>query len=174
MKNRERRSRYVRPSPFPVHHSTFAGGGEKSVVTKTRIHDLAAEFGVDSEQLMRLLAELGIHVRSHLSALDAGQVALVRARWERERRKRPETPAPASRRRAPKSPKRAAAAAAPAPANTKPKRRPRPPAEVAELEAAEEERQREAAATAVDQELRLTPTAIPGSGNRGRRTRPAG
>ena len=54
---------------------------------KTRIHDLAAEFGIESGQLISLLADMGIHVRSHLSALAADQVALVRARWEREKRK---------------------------------------------------------------------------------------
>ena len=54
---------------------------------KTRIHDLAAEFGIESGQLISLLAEMGIHVRSHLSALAADQVALVRAKWEREKRK---------------------------------------------------------------------------------------
>src|SRR5574341_1278533 len=80
---------------------------------------------------MRLLAELGIHVRSHLSALDAGQVALVRARWERERRKRSETPASPGRRRAAKSAKRTAPAAAP-PTDTRPKRRRRTAAEVVE------------------------------------------
>jgi translation initiation factor IF-2 len=129
------------------------------VVTKTRIHDLAAEFGIDSEQLMRLLAELGIHVRSHLSALDSGQVALVRARWERERRKRAETPAPTGRRRAAKGSKRAAPAVAPA-AEARPKRRRRTAAEVAAREAVEEERQREAAAAAAEQELRLTPPVV--------------
>jgi translation initiation factor IF-2 len=117
---------------------------------------LAAEFGIDSEQLMRLLAELGIHVRSHLSALDPGQVALVRARWERERRKRAETPAPTGRRRAAKGSKRAAPVATPA-TDARPKRRRRTAAEVAAREAVEEERQREAAAAAAEQELRLTP-----------------
>jgi translation initiation factor IF-2 len=126
------------------------------VVTKTRIHDLAAEFGIDSEQLMRLLAELGIHVRSHLSALDSGQVALVRARWEREKRKRTETAAPKRGRRTAKSPKRAAAKPA-ATAEARPKRRRRTAAEMAEREAAEEERQREAAAQAAEQELHLAP-----------------
>ena len=57
---------------------------------KTRIHDLAAEFNVPTEQLLKLLAEMDIHVRSHLSGLDTGQVALVRARWEREKRQRAE------------------------------------------------------------------------------------
>jgi translation initiation factor IF-2 len=98
-------------------------------------------------------------VRSHLSALDTSQVALVRARWERERRKRAETPAPTGRRRAAKGTKRAAASA-PAPADIRPKRRRRTAAEVAELEAAEEARQREVAAAAADQELRLAPLVI--------------
>ncbi len=129
------------------------------MVTKTRIHDLAAEFGIDSEQLMRLLAELGIHVRSHLSALDAGQVALVRARWERERRKRAETPATGGRRRAAKSPKRTSPTAPPA-ADARPKRRRRTAAEVAAREAAEEERQREVAAAAADQEIHLAPPVV--------------
>ncbi len=46
-----------------------------------RVHDLAAEFGVESGQLITLLADMEIHVRSHLSALDEGQVARVRTRW---------------------------------------------------------------------------------------------
>ncbi len=54
---------------------------------KTRVHDLAAEFGIDSGKLIKLLADMGIHVRSHLSALAADQVAMVRARWEREKRR---------------------------------------------------------------------------------------
>ena len=54
---------------------------------KTRIHDLAAEFGIESGQLISLLADMGIHVRSHLSGLAADQVALMRARWEREKRR---------------------------------------------------------------------------------------
>jgi translation initiation factor IF-2 len=131
------------------------------VVTKTRIHDLAAEFGIDAEQLMRLLAELGIHVRSHLSALDAGQVALVRTRWEREKRKRPEAPAPKRGRRVAKSTRSSKKTAAPAAAaEARPKRRRRTAAEMAEREAAEEERQREAAAQAAEQELHLAPPVV--------------
>ncbi|HWP38043.1 MAG TPA: translation initiation factor IF-2 [Gemmatimonadales bacterium] len=132
------------------------------MITKTRVHDLAAEFGVDAEQLMRLLSELDIHVRSHLSGLDSAQVALVRARWEREKRKRSE-PAPAPRTRRAKSAKAKAPAENPAPvAETRPKRRRRTAAEVAEREAQEEERRREAAAAALaDQELRLVVTPEP-------------
>ncbi|HEY2825762.1 MAG TPA: translation initiation factor IF-2 N-terminal domain-containing protein, partial [Gemmatimonadales bacterium] len=125
-------------------------------MSQTRIHDLAAEFGVPSDRLMQLLAELNIHVRSHLSPLEAGQVALVRARWEREKRKRTE-PAPAPRKRAaaapkagakapapPKAPakKKAAAAPPPAPApeaDDRPKRRRRTAAEMAAKAAADEE-----------------------------------
>ncbi len=114
--------------------------------TKTRVHDLAAEFGVESEQLMKLLAELDIHVRSHLSSLDPGQVAIVRARWEREKRRKaaPEASKPARRRvRAKVQP------VEPEPA-ARPKRRRRTAAEMAEKAAVEEEelRVREAAALA--------------------------
>ena len=130
------------------------------MVTKTRVHDLAAEFGVDAEQLMRLLSELEIHVRSHLSALDPTQVALVRARWEREKRKRSE-PQPKPRTRRAKAANRAAESPAPA-AEGRPKRRRRTAAEVAAKDAEEEERRREAAAAAaVDQELRLIVTLEP-------------
>ena len=59
-------------------------------MAKTRVHELAAEFGIESEKLTRLLADMDVHVRSHLSALDDDQVARVRARWEREKRRKPE------------------------------------------------------------------------------------
>jgi len=68
-------------------------------VGTTRIHDLAAEFGISSEQLMGMLKELDIFVRSHLTPLKEEQVSLMRARWEREKRRLKEPPAPASKRR---------------------------------------------------------------------------
>jgi translation initiation factor IF-2 len=102
-------------------------------VATTRIHDLAAEFGIPSEQLMGLLKEMDVFVRSHLSPLKDEQVALVRARWEREKRKQREPAAPVKRRRAVK------AAPAPEPeaavADARPKRRRRTAAEVAALDA---------------------------------------
>ena len=58
-----------------------------------RVHDLAAEFGVASDELMTLLREMDIFVRSHLSALEEDKVSRVRARWEREKRKE-KAPAP--------------------------------------------------------------------------------
>ena len=42
---------------------------------KTRVHELAAEFGISAEQLMGLLKEMNIFVRTHMSALEPDQVA---------------------------------------------------------------------------------------------------
>ena len=103
----------------------------------TRIHDLAAEFGVSSEQLIGMLKEMDIFVRSHLSPLRPEQVALMRARWERDKRKQKEPAAPPKRRRA----VTVVEAVAPV-AEARPKRRRRTAAEVA---AAEAEAQVEAA-----------------------------
>src|SRR6266705_3644291 len=103
----------------------------------TRIHDLAAEFGIPSEQLIGMLKEMDVFVRSHLTPLKPEQVALVRARWEREKRKLKDPPAPTKRRRVAKAPEVVAV-----PAEARPKRRRRTAAEVA---AAEAEAQAEAA-----------------------------
>ncbi len=97
----------------------------------TRIHDLAAEFGISSEQLMSMLKEMEIFVRSHLSPLKDEQVALVRARWEREKRRKKE-PAPTPKRR--RAAKKVEPVQSPAPAE-RPKRRRRTAAEVAAAEA---------------------------------------
>ncbi|MEP7325798.1 MAG: translation initiation factor IF-2, partial [Gemmatimonadota bacterium] len=56
-------------------------------MVKTRVHDLAAEFGIDAEQLLTLLRDMNIFVRTHLSALEQDQVSKIRLRWEREKRK---------------------------------------------------------------------------------------
>ncbi len=109
-------------------------------MTTTRIHDLAAEFGISSEQLLGMLKELDIFVRSHLSPLKPDQVALMRARWEREKRKQKEAPAPPKRRRAVK-----AAEPAPVVPEERPKWRRRTAAEMAAVEA---EAQAEAAVEA--------------------------
>jgi len=126
-------------------------------VATTRIHDLAAEFGISSEQLMGMLKEMDIFVRSHLTPLKDEQVSLMRARWERDKRKQKQPSAPPKRRRAAK-----AAEVAPEPVATtdsRPKRRRRTAAEVAAAdaaaaeaaaaEAAEAERARIALETAV-------------------------
>jgi translation initiation factor IF-2 len=117
-------------------------------VVKSRVHDLAAEFGVPVEQLMGTLREMNIFVRSHLSALEPDQVSAVRVRWEREKRKAAEAPAPKKGRR------KAAEPPPPPPAtDAKPVRRRRTAAEVAEHEAkAAAEAEEEAAKTAFDLE----------------------
>ena len=61
-------------------------------MVKTRVHDLAAEFGVPPEQLLGMLKDMNIFVRSHLSALENDQVSAIRVRWEREKRKSAEEP----------------------------------------------------------------------------------
>src|SRR5438132_3349513 len=111
----------------------------RTEVTTTRIHDLAAEFGISSEQLLGMLKEQDIFVRSHLSPLKPEQVALMRARWEREKRKLKDAPAPPKRRRVAKVAAAEPVAAAP---EARPMRRRRTAAEVA---AAEAEAQAEAA-----------------------------
>ena len=106
----------------------------------TRIHDLAAEFAIPSEQLIGMLKEMDIFVRSHLTPLKPEQVALVRARWERDKRKQKEPLTPTKRRRAITVPEVAVA-----PAEPRPKRRRRTAAEVAVAEAeAQAEAAREA------------------------------
>ncbi|HEY7634748.1 MAG TPA: translation initiation factor IF-2 [Gemmatimonadales bacterium] len=99
-------------------------------MVKTRVHDLAAEFGVAPEQLLGMLKEMNIFVRSHMSALENDQVSAIRVRWEREKRKSAEEPAAKKGRR-----KAAKAEPAPAPVEAKPTKRRRTAAEVAQVEA---------------------------------------
>ncbi len=99
-------------------------------MVKTRVHDLAAEFGVAPEQLLNMLKDMNIFVRSHLSALESDQVSAVRVRWEREKRKSSEEPAAKKGRR-----KAAKAEPAPVAAEVKPSKRRRTAAEVAQVEA---------------------------------------
>ncbi len=100
---------------------------------KTRIHDLAAEFGIDSGQLIKMLSDMDVHVRSHMSGLDSDQVALVRARWEREKRR---ASAP-KKKTAKRGRRRVAEPAAAQPVAQHPRRRRRTAAQVA-AKAAEE------------------------------------
>ena len=100
----------------------------------TRIHDLAAEFGISSEQLMGMLKEMDIFVRSHLTPLKDEQVSLMRARWERDKRKQKQPTAPPKRRRA--TAKAAEPAPEPVSAEARPRRRRRTAAEVAAADAA--------------------------------------
>src|SRR6266436_5955115 len=116
-------------------------------VATTRIHDLAAEFGISSEQLMGMLKEMDIFVRSHLTPLKDEQVSLMRARWERDKRKQKQPSAPPKRRRTAKA---AEPAPAPPAAEGRPMRRRRTAAEVAAADAAAAE---VAAAEAAEAEI---------------------
>src|SRR5688572_2326577 len=75
---------------------------------------MAGEFGISSDEVINLLRQMDVPVRSHLSQLTDDQVARIRARWEREKRARAEkqTAPPPRRRRGAAT---AAAAAAPEP-----------------------------------------------------------
>jgi translation initiation factor IF-2 len=63
---------------------------------------MAGEFGISSDEVIALLRQMDVPVRSHLSLLTDDQIARLRARWEREKRARAEkqtAPAPTTRRR---------------------------------------------------------------------------
>src|SRR5215218_697356 len=47
---------------------------------------MAGEFGVSTEEVINLLRQMDVPVRSHLTLLTDDQVSRVRARWEREKR----------------------------------------------------------------------------------------
>ncbi len=106
-------------------------------MVKTRVHDLAAEFAVSAEQLMGMLKDMNIFVRSHMSPLEDAQVSAIRVRWEREKRKAAQAAPEAPRKRAKKAAKPAAKAEASVEA-AKPARRRRTAAEVAQVEAQQE------------------------------------
>jgi translation initiation factor IF-2 len=118
-------------------------------VVKTRVHDLAAEFGVPPEQLLGMLKDMNIFVRSHLSALENDQVSAVRVRWEREKRKSAEEPTAKKGRR-----KAVKAEPAQVPLEPRPTKRRRTAAEVAVAEAqAESERAAELAALELERPI---------------------
>ncbi|HUQ17996.1 MAG TPA: translation initiation factor IF-2 [Gemmatimonadaceae bacterium] len=68
-------------------------------MSKFRVNDLAGEFGVSVEEVITLLRQMDVPVRSHVSPLTDDQVARIRARWEREKRARATAPAAAPSRR---------------------------------------------------------------------------
>jgi len=103
-------------------------------LSKLRVHDMAGEFGISSDEVITLLRQMDVPVRSHLTLLTDDQVARIRARWEREKRVRAEkqTAPPARRRRGTAAAAPAAAApASPASAEASGIRRRRRPAELA-------------------------------------------
>ena len=49
---------------------------------------MAGEFGISADEVIALLRQMDVPVRSHLSLLTDDQVSRIRARWEREKRVR--------------------------------------------------------------------------------------
>ena len=94
-------------------------------MSKLRVTDMAGEFGIPADEVINLLRQMDIPVRSHVSPLTDDQVARVRARWEREKRARSAAPAPAAgtRRRRGSAAPAAAPVAEPEPAPTVRRRR---------------------------------------------------
>jgi translation initiation factor IF-2 len=136
-------------------------------VVKTRVQDLATEFGVGPEQLIGLLKDMHVTVRGPQSSLEDAQVAAVRLRWEREKRKH--APAPDGE---PKKTKRRStkveAAPPPVQEEVRPTKRRRTAAEVAESEALQAEADKaaqEAPAFEIEkplfEKLELPPTGVP-------------
>lgn len=69
-------------------------------MSKLRVTDMAGEFGISADDVINILRQMDIPVRSHVSPLTDDQVSRVRARWEREKRARSAAPAaPAGGRR---------------------------------------------------------------------------
>jgi len=129
-------------------------------VVKTRVHDLAAEFGIPPEQLLGLLKDMNIFVRSHLSTRENDQVSAVRVRWEREKRKHAEEAAPKKGRR--KAVKVAAPEPVPVAAEGRPSKRRRTAAEVAQVEAQQQaERAAELAALELERPMVHEPEPQP-------------
>ena len=130
-------------------------------MSKLRVHDMAGEFGISADEVIGLLRQMDVPVRSHLSLLTDDQVSRIRARWEREKRVRAEKaqPAPAAAPRRRRTGAAATEAVAPAPevevAATTVRRRRAAEIDVHAAEAAA------AIHTDVSQEHALAPEAAP-------------
>src|SRR5688572_15121297 len=81
---------------------------------------MAGEFGISVDEVISLLRQMDVPVRSHMTPLSDDQVARIRARWEREKRARATAPAAAPSRRRRGTASAEPAAAAPVEAEAKP------------------------------------------------------
>jgi len=72
-------------------------------LTTLRVYEVAEELGLENAQLIQMLREMDILVRSHMSTVEPSHVARLHARLERDRRGQPDpaggTQAPSRRRR---------------------------------------------------------------------------
>ncbi|MFQ5889254.1 MAG: translation initiation factor IF-2 [Gemmatimonadota bacterium] len=55
-------------------------------MTKYRVYEVAEELGIETKQLIQMLHQMDVRVRSHMSTVDDAQIARLHARLERERR----------------------------------------------------------------------------------------
>jgi translation initiation factor IF-2 len=55
-------------------------------LSKLRVYEVAEELGVETGQLIQMLREMDVLVRSHMSSVDPASIARLHARLERERR----------------------------------------------------------------------------------------
>ncbi|HEU4878341.1 MAG TPA: hypothetical protein VFT21_02760, partial [Gemmatimonadaceae bacterium] len=69
------------------------------LLSKLLVTDMAGEFGISVDEVINLLRQMDVPVRSHMTPLSDDQVARIRARWEREKRARATAPAAAPTRR---------------------------------------------------------------------------
>ncbi|MEO5588472.1 MAG: translation initiation factor IF-2 [Gemmatimonadaceae bacterium] len=68
-------------------------------MSKLLVNDMASEFGISVDEVINLLRQMDMPVRSHMTPLSDDQVARIRVRWEREKRARATAPAAAPPRR---------------------------------------------------------------------------
>ncbi|HVF41091.1 MAG TPA: translation initiation factor IF-2 [Gemmatimonadaceae bacterium] len=96
-------------------------------MSKLLVNDMAGEFGISVDEVITLLRQMDVPVRSHMTPLSDDQVARIRARWEREKRARATAPAAPTRRRrgaaTPVEPPPPVVEAAPEPAGSRRRRR---------------------------------------------------
>ncbi|NNE44382.1 MAG: translation initiation factor IF-2, partial [Gemmatimonadetes bacterium] len=62
-----------------------AGKGGTAKAAKTRIYEIAKEFSVSSEAMLKIVRELGVEVKSHMSSIDADTVDKVRKQFDKEK-----------------------------------------------------------------------------------------
>ncbi|MFI5231121.1 MAG: translation initiation factor IF-2 N-terminal domain-containing protein, partial [Gemmatimonadales bacterium] len=131
-------------------------------MTKLRVEELAAEFGIPNDEAISMLRSLDVVVRNQLTPLTDDQVARARARWEREKRARAAkaaapSAAPARRRRTGAAAESSAPAAPAADAPAKPKAKTKTAAKGKAKAAPEPEPEQEAAAKPGTRRRRAAP-----------------
>lgn len=63
-------------------------------MAKIRVHELAKELGMPSKEMVKILLELGLNVKNHMSTLEESQVSWVKKQVQSEKEQTAKTPAP--------------------------------------------------------------------------------